>query len=212
MIVFRIVKEMIGYLEGKILRKHEDRILLRVGQVGYEVLVPAVVMSGLNDKSEGDPLSFYILYQLIERQPAPLLIGFNTEIEKEFFQQLISVAAIGPLRAAKALDRPIADIALAIETNDVESLKNLKGIGARTAQKIIAALSGKMGRYSHLAEAKPLKGTGQKDIADQVLKVLVEQLGHKSAEAKDLIHQALKRNEAISTPEELFDEIYRGKA
>ena len=106
---------MIGYIEGKILKKEEDRILVLVNQIGYEVLLPAIVMASLQDKKIGEEISLYIFYQQTERQPKPVLIGFNMEVEKEFFQYFISVENIGPLKAAKALTVPVREIATAIE-------------------------------------------------------------------------------------------------
>jgi Holliday junction DNA helicase RuvA len=117
---------MIGYLEGKLLKKEDDRILILANQVGYEVLLPAFVMETFRSKAMGDQISLYIYYQQTERQPKPILIGFNLEVEKEFFQHFISVEAIGPLKAVKALSIPARDIARAIESNDVNTLKQLK--------------------------------------------------------------------------------------
>ena len=77
---------MIGYLEGKLLKKGDDRILVLANQVGYEVLLPAFVMNTFRTKSVGDSISLYIYHQQTERQPKPVLIGFNLEVEKEFFQ------------------------------------------------------------------------------------------------------------------------------
>ena len=77
---------MIGYLEGKLMKKEKERILLLVNQVGYEILVPVVVMETLSPKTIGDEVSLYIYYYQTERQPKPVLIGFNLEAEKEFFQ------------------------------------------------------------------------------------------------------------------------------
>lgn len=200
---------MIGYLEGKLLAKEEDRILLLVNHIGYEILLPALVMESLETKVAGDPLSLYIYYHQTERQPKPVLIGFNSETEKEFFQYFISVEAIGPLKAVKALNIPIRKIAGAIESGDVETLKNMKNIGTRTAQKIIAALGGKMGRFALIQEAESEEKPAVSHFADQVLNVLVSQLGHKASDAKIMIADALKRNPDISSPEALFDEIYR---
>ena len=76
---------MIRYLEGKLLKKEDDRILLLTHQVGYEILLPAVVMETLSGKAAGDELALYIYYYQTERQPKPVLIGFNLEVEKEFF-------------------------------------------------------------------------------------------------------------------------------
>jgi Holliday junction DNA helicase RuvA len=202
---------MIGYLEGRLLKKEGDRILLLANQVGYEVLLPAVVMETFRAKKVGDEISLYIYYQQTERQPKPVLIGFNLEVEKEFFQYFISVEDIGPLKAVKALNLPVRDIARAIESKDIHILKQLKGIGDRTARKIIATLEGRMNKFALIRELKKLKEPEIEDFSKQVLDVLVSQLGHKISDAKKMIDQAMKRNGAIATPEELFEEVYRGE-
>ncbi len=201
---------MIAYLEGKLLKKEEERILLLVNQIGYEILLPAIVMESLKTKSLGDNLSLFIYYHQTDRQPKPVLIGFNSEIEKEFFQHFITVEAIGPIKAVKALNIPVSEIANAIESKDAGKLKDLKGIGTRTAQKIIATLAGKMGKFALLREDRPKDNALTENVSDQVLEVLVSQLGHKPSDAKQMIADAVKRNKSISSPEELFDEIYRG--
>ena len=202
---------MIAYLEGKLLKKESDRILLLANQVGYEVLLPAIVMETLISKRVGDEVSFYIYYQQTERQPKPVLIGFNLEAEREFFQLFISVEDIGPLKAIQALNIPIRDIARAIEAKDVDRLKKLKGVGPRTAQKIIATLSGKMDKFALIRKAEQEDIPVVEDFSKQVLDVLVSQLGHRFSDANQMITAALKRNSAISTPEELFEEVYRGE-
>jgi len=200
---------MIGYLEGKLLRKGNDRILVLANQVGYEVLLPAFVMNTFKAKSVGDPVSIYIYHQQTERQPKPVLIGFNLEVEKEFFQYFISVEAIGALKAVKALDIPVRDIARAIESKNVQKLKQLKGIGDRTARKIIATLEGKMDKFALIRKSQKEEIPIIEDLSQQVLDVLVDQLGYKKKDAKQMITDAMKRNSNISTPEELFEEVYR---
>ncbi|MBT8357140.1 MAG: Holliday junction DNA helicase RuvA [Deltaproteobacteria bacterium] len=202
---------MIGYLEGKILKKENDRIVLLVNHVGYEVLLPSIVGETLKNKSVGDALSLYIYFQQTERQPKPVLIGFNLEAEKEFFQHFISVEAVGPLKAARAMNIPVRDIAHAIETENLSVLKQLKGIGNRTAQKIIATLKGKMEKFVLISKRDEGTAPVYIDFKNQVLRVLVDQLGHKTSDAKQMIAQALNRNRSVSTPEELFDEVYRGE-
>lgn len=202
---------MIGYLEGKLLKKEAERVLILANQVGYEVLLPAVVMETLQEKKVGDKISLYIYYQQTERQPKPVLIGFNLEVEREFFQQFISVEDIGPVKAVKALDIPVRDIARAIESKDVNKLKQLKGIGDRTARKIIATLEGKMDKFALIRKEEPKAAPVPEDFSKQVLDVLVNQLGHRIADAKQMIARAIKRNSDISTPEELFEEVYRGE-
>jgi Holliday junction DNA helicase RuvA len=189
---------VIGYIEGKILKKEDERVLVLANQVGYEILLPAFVMDGLVTKKVGDDIALYIFYQQTDRQPKPILIGFNLEAEKEFFQFFISVEDIGPLKAVKALGVPVREVARAIENRDVHSLTQLKGIGTRTAQKIIATLEGKMGKFALIRK-------------EQVIQVLVNQLGHRTADARRMINGALRRNSAIRTPEELLEEVYRGE-
>ena len=202
---------MIGYLEGKILKKEPDRILLLAGPVGYEVMLPAVVMEALSGKSTGDEISLYIYFHQTERQPKPVLIGFNLEAEREFFQQFISVEDIGPMKAVKALEMPVREIAVAIETADTGRLKRLKGIGPRTAGKIVATLQGKMEKFALIRAADPFEAPPNEDLFAQVLKVLTEQLGHSKAEARRMVTEAMERNPGISTAEALFEEVYRGE-
>lgn len=202
---------MIGYIEGKVLKKEDDRVLVLANQIGYEVLLPAFVMETLNSKSVGDRISLYIFYQQTERQPKPILIGFNLEVEKEFFQHFVSVEDIGPLKAVKALTISVREIARAIEERDARSLMRLKGIGNRTAQKIIATLEGKMGKFALIRRDEPKTAPKIEDFTKQVLDVLINQLGHRAPDAKRMIAGAFKRNPLIATPEELFEEVYRGE-
>lgn len=202
---------MIGYLSGRLFKKEEDRILLLVGQIGYEIMVPAVVMKTLLSKEIGDEVSLYIYYHQTEKTPKPVLIGFNLEAEKEFFLHFISVEDIGPMKAVKAMELPIGEIAKAIESKDASKLKQLKGIGARTAQKVIATLEGKVSRYALIEEKESSSDTVPvQDFIEQVIQVLVQQLGHKPPDARRLVAEAMERDSSISTPEALFDEVYKG--
>lgn len=202
---------MIGYIEGKLLQKNEDCILVLANQVGYEVHLPAFVMESIKAKKVGDEISLYIYFQQTERQPKPMLIGFNLEVEKEFFQHFISVEDIGPLKAVKAMNLPVRELARAIESRDVAALKKLKGIGNRTAQKIIATLEGKMDKFALMRKSDAVGMAAGEDLTQQVEKVLVEQLGYRLGEARKMIVSAMKRNKSISTPEDLFEEVYRGE-
>lgn len=203
---------MIAYIQGALLKKEADRILLLANGIGYEVWIPPMLIRRLEKKAIGDPLSLHIYFHQTERQPKPVLIGFDREAEKEFFQYLITVEDIGPLKALKALTLPVSQIADAIESQDLKQLKQLKGIGPRTAQKIVATLRGKVCRFGSGAQQQPISKAPRQAFASQVIEVLVSQLGHRLAEAREMVDKALSRNPAISSPEELFDEIYRGKS
>ena len=119
--------------------------------------------------------------------------------------------AIGPLKAAKALTVPIREIATAIEAGEINQLTKLKGIGRRTAQKIIATLEGKMGKFALIRPEDRNVEPPVEDFSKQVLDVMIKQLGHRMGDARKMIDRALKRNSAIKTAEDLFEEVYRGQ-
>ena len=200
---------MIGYLTGKLFKKEDEKILLLVNNIGYEVLIPGFIKKRLEEKELGDELELYIYYQQTERQLKPLLIGFDSEEEKDFFQHFLSVEDIGPSKAIKAMNISVHEIAYAIETKNSEELKRLKGIGERTAQKIIATLSGKMKKFLLTTVLEPKIKSIKKDLRQPVLDVLLNRLGYKFLEANKMIEDALTHNSRILTPEELFDEIYK---
>jgi len=205
---------MIRYIEGKLFKKEEDRIVVLANGMGYEILLPAIVRQAFVSKKageEGEQVKLFIHYHQTERQPKPMLIGFTHEPEKEFFEKFITVEDIGPPTAVRALNLPIPRIAKAIEERDSKTLERLKGVGKRTAEKIIATLNGKVGKFALMREDTIPAPAEVEDFKKQVEEVLVKDLGHKLSEAQQLVKEAMLRNPAIATPEELFEEVYRGQ-
>lgn len=202
---------MIAYLRGLILRRTDEFVVVEAGGVGYEVHLPAVVARGVPQAHEdGQPVvELYISFHATQNQPRPLLIGFFHEVEQEFFERFITVDGLGPTKAMKAIVHPIHAIADAIERKDVQFLRRLPGIGERTAEKIVATLHGKMGKYALLrgAEAQPV--SRPEDVKAEVIEVLTKQLGHRQAEARRMVTEAMRRRPGIATAEELFQEVYR---
>ena len=205
---------MIRYIEGKLFKKEEDRIVVLANGMGYEILLPAIVRQTFVSKragEDGDLVKLFIYYHQTERQPKPMLIGFNFEPEKEFFLKFITVEDIGPPTAVKALTLPIPRIARAIEERDSKTLERMKGVGKRTADKIIATLHGKVGKFALMIEDQIREPPEVENFQKQVEDVLMKDLGHKMSEAQRLVKEAMMRNPAMTTPEELFEEVYRGQ-
>lgn len=203
---------MISYLEGKLIKTHDENITLLVGGVGYDILIPAYLMNEIKEDEEKGvkELKLYISYNQTERQPKPILVGFKNPLDKKFFELFISVEDIGPTAAIKALIKPVGDIARSIEGKDARALRQLKGIGERKAEKIIATLKGKAAMYALMPEIE-VEAEVVEDFRKEVTDVLVRQLGHKLSEAQKMIEEAMKRNSRIQSSEELFEEIYRGQ-
>ena len=213
---------MIATLTGVVRRKLEDRIVLEVGGVGYEVFLPPLALRQLESVTaagdKGSELSLVIYYHATRDQPRPVLIGFTSDLDKEFFERLVTVKDIGPMVAARALAAPVAELAAAIARQDEKYLRALPGIGPQKAKNIVAQLQSKVAKFALAREGAPVEPvgvsaapTGADGLRELVWEILVKQLGHRPSEASQLITDALRRRPAIATPEELFDEIYRGE-
>ena len=205
---------MISFLEGKLLKKDENRVVVLANGIGYEILLPSTVRQTYNNKKageDGDQVALHIFYHQSERQPKPMLVGFNFDVEKEFFEKIIKVEDIGPTAAVKALVLPVPEIARAIEERDITTLTRMKGIGKRTAEKIVATLNGKVGKFALMREEMLPVDVEPEDLKRQVEDVLVKQLGHKRGEASQMVSEALTRKPGISSPEELFEEVYQSQ-
>ncbi len=203
---------MIRYLTGTVIKTEQNKIVLLVGGVGYEVLLPEIVRLHLmQTECLNTTIELFISYHQTVQQPKPVLIGFTTELELEFFESLIKVKDIGPTMACRALTLPIPIIARAIEDRDTSSLQQLKGVGKRKADMIVSELQGRLGKFALMSSddmpsEKPTSG----DLVKQVTDVLMRQLGHPRAEAQKMVQDALERRPEAQTPEELFEEVYKG--
>jgi holliday junction DNA helicase RuvA len=215
---------MIASIRGRLRRKVEDRVVVEAAGVGYEVFVPPVVQSALLDAKAGDgdaadEVLLAIHYHATQNQPRPVLIGFTSELDKEFFEKLITVKDVGPLVAARSLASPVSDIAAAIARQDEGYLRRLPGIGPQKAKNIVAQLHGKVAKFAlvqpgtvveDVTVPAPPRSGDDEALRAMVFDVMVKQLGHRPSEAAQLIAAALGRRPGMTTPEELFDEIYRG--
>src|SRR5688500_4651689 len=138
---------MIASLTGELRHVDEDLVHLQAGAILYELLVPASDVAQLQ-ASVGETITFHtILY--LEGDPArgnlePRLIGFMRQSDKKFFDRFTTVKGVGVKTALRALSVPVGEIAKAIESANVRFLGSLKGIGKRTADLIVAELSGKV--------------------------------------------------------------------
>jgi holliday junction DNA helicase RuvA len=198
-------------------------VVLECGGIGYEVFLPPIALRAVESftAEAGDKaseLQLVIYYHATRDQPRPVLIGFTADLDKEFFEKLITVKDIGPMVAARALAAPVAELAGAIARQDEKYLRALPGIGPQKAKNIVAQLQAKVAKFALAVEGavpEPVAGPTTPDsegLREMVWEILVKQLGHRPSEASQLITDALRRRPEPRSPEELFDEIYRGQA
>lgn len=134
---------MIGYLRGRVLSLQPEYVILEANGVGYEVVCSGAAFSKLSGVREGEEGEVYTYLQVSEQGIA--LFGFADLKEKELFLRLTSVQGVGAKLAIAALSsmRP-ADLTQAIYTADVKRLTAVKGLGKKTAERVVLELHGKI--------------------------------------------------------------------
>ncbi len=202
---------MIAQINGKIIQKKSDCIILDTNGICYEVLIPQIIMSRIDDFIQEDRIKL-ITYHYLQTEPSksiPILIGFINEVEREFFGLFITVSGIGPRAAIRAINKPISTIAKWINDGDASLLCTLPGIGQQRAKEIIAKLQGKMGKFGLIKDGKSqIKTNVDEDIKKESLDILLK-LQYKKQEAKEMINKAIERSPDIKNTEELLNEVYR---
>jgi len=149
---------MITRIEGTLERIGEDRALLAVGAVGYEVSIPAADVQRLQERV-GEVVVLHTLHYLESQGQGssfwPRLIGFQTEADREFFELITSVKGIGVRRALRALTIPFPRVAEAIVRKDLGTLVALPEIGRKTAETMVLELRDKVERHAMRSGGAP---------------------------------------------------------
>ncbi len=112
---------MINAIRGKLIKKNQASIAIDVGGLIYEVLIPLTVYNGLESASVDSEIFLFTFhyYATDHSRSFPVLIGFINEVEREFFERFITVSGVGPKAAVRAINRPISEIARAIDRGDL---------------------------------------------------------------------------------------------
>jgi holliday junction DNA helicase RuvA len=201
---------MITAITGELKRVEDDRVHLKVGAIVYELLIPAIDLTELQS-SLGEEITFHTLLYL-DGDPSrggrePRLIGFLRPEDKRFFEKFTTVKGIGPKTALRALTVRVGEIASAIEEKNARFLVGLNGVGKRTAELIIAELSGKMKTFATVViDGKPQHRRGADD-EDAIAALMA--LGERRADAERLLEKAKQSNPALKSTDQLLREMLR---
>src|SRR5919108_3601411 len=145
---------MITKITGVLNRVLDEEVRLQVGPLEYQVLVPEFVRRQVQTRIGQEVTlhtSEYLDGNPMQGRVVPRMIGFLTEPELEFFELFCTVDKVGVRKAIKALVRPIRDIADAIQRQDAKWLTTLPGIGAATAEQVVATLRRKVTKFALMA-------------------------------------------------------------
>ena len=204
---------MIARITGRLEEVRDGAALVDAGAgLWYEVLVPACEADRLSRRVGQDVVLHTIHY--VEGDPGrgslqPRLVGFATEADRDFFRLFTTVKGVGVRRALRALVRPPAEVAAAIANKDARFLVALPEVGKRTAEQIIAELSGRVDEFA--GPAAPAGAAELSAAAGEALAVLV-QLGERRADAAELVGRVLAVAPELDSPEDIIQHVYRLKA
>ncbi len=207
---------MISRIEGELVELSGGQAHVRCGHLTYVLLVPAADQQRLATM-RGQTVEFTTLHYLEGQGQGssfiPRLIGFANENDRAFFDLFTTVKGIGNRRALRALALPIPTIAEAIAGRDVDVLKSLPEIGARTAETILVELHGKVDRF---VEIKPDgvgegAGTGPRSTLTRHAVSMLTQLGEPTLQARRLVDRALDADPTIDDAESLLAAAFRLK-
>ena len=203
---------MITKISGTLERVEGNAIEVSIGPVVHEVLVPELVRRGLQARL-GQPITLHTL-EFLEGNPTrgnlvPRLIGFVSEVEREFFELICEVDGVGVRKALRAIIRPVGEIATAIEEQDAKALATLPGIGAATAERMIAKLRRRMPKFALLvARELPAEAGTTGDVLAETHEVL-RSLGHSDADARRLVDALRGDKKKFKDVQEALEAIYR---
>jgi Holliday junction DNA helicase RuvA len=195
---------MIAFLKGRLVHRDPTHVIIDVNGVGYLVHISLQTFSDIKEQE-----SIMLYTHLNIREDAHVLYGFSNEGEKRLFQQLISVSGVGPSTAIVMLSYMNSqELKSAIVKEDAAALQSIKGIGGKTAQRVIIELRDKLKKESW-EEAPSLISSGPHNtLRKEALSALLT-LGLPKAVAEKSVDTVLKKSGNTITLEDLVKQALK---
>ncbi len=184
---------MITYVKGKLIEKNPTHVVIECNGIGYYILISLQSFSKLPDQENTK-----LFTHLSIREDAHTLYGFYDKLEREIFKMLISVSGVGPSTAITMLSSMTSEqVQHAIAHDDVVAIKSVKGIGPKTAQRVILDLKDKILKTYNVSDDP---STGNDTIKNEALSAL-EILGFPLKNAEKVISKILQASTSINLEE-----------
>jgi Holliday junction DNA helicase RuvA len=203
---------MITKVTGQLVSLQDNNLTLRIDSFEYEILIPEFTRRQLQEQINSQ-ISLHTV-QYLEGNPmqgrmTPRLIGFLSEVEREFFELFCSVDGVGVKKALRAMVRPVRDVATAIEEQDAKFLSSLPGIGPAMSERIIAKLRRQVPKFALMVTQREARAADvQPDVVSETYEVL-RTLGHSEADARRLLDTALAAKKKYADVQDLLMAIYQ---
>src|SRR5687768_10184127 len=195
---------MIAFLKGRLVNKDPAHVVIDVGGVGYQVNISLATYSDIKDQE-----NIMLFTHLTIREDAHILFGFSKETEKKLFQQLISVNGVGPGTAIVMLSYMNSiELKNAIVQENAAALQSIKGIGGKTAQRVIIELKDKLKKESWEESQGPVSFGGHNTLRKEALSALLT-LGLPKAAAEKSVDAVLKKSGNTITLEDLVKQALK---
>ena len=192
---------MIAFVEGEITELTPTNVIIKTAGVGYNIAISVNTYSEMLGKQKERLLTYHYI-----REDIQALYGFLHQTEKDLFTQLISVSGIGPNTARMMFSSLTAsDIIAAINSNNVNTIKSIKGIGPKTAQRVILELKDKVNKIDLSSDAK--QPIIHHQVKNESLSALL-MLGFPKNDSEKIINKIVSDNPNI-TVEELIKQALK---
>lgn len=202
---------MITHIRGTLVSVEQTTAVLQVGAFQYSILIPDFSRRNLQS-AVGEEVSLHTI-QYLEGNPqgrmTPRMVGFQSGVEREFFELFCSVDGVGAKKALRAMVKPVQEVATLIDQQDIKGLSALPGIGPATGERIVAKLRRKMPKFALLVTSRAAEDADlPQDVIEQTFQVLC-QLGHSSSDARQQIELVVESGVEFEDVEQLLQAVYQ---
>jgi holliday junction DNA helicase RuvA len=212
---------MLTKVRGIVVAVADESVTLRVDPFEIEVLIPEHTRRTIQSKLK-EPIElhtiFYIEGGAMVARMLPRLVGFLSPIDREFFDIFCSVDGVGVRKALRAMVRPVRELARMIQDQDIKLLATFPGIGEATAERIVAKLRRKVGKFAlivgqEVAAGPVAESNGEPDYAEpDVIRdtyAALLSVGHTESQARQAIDRVLSGKKKFKSVADMIEAIYQ---
>lgn len=194
---------MYDHLCGEVVEAHAARVVLRAGSVGYELKVPLQTSRGVR---RGEQATLFTILHVVDGMPT--LLGFSTGRQRDLARKLMTVSGVGPAVSLALLSSyEPAQIVAAIVSGDAASLRRVRGVGSKLAERLCLELRDALSRDAEPGVTAATPGTLPPASEDAIAALVV--LGYPEKEARTKVGKAVS-DSAGQTTEDIIRRVLRG--
>jgi holliday junction DNA helicase RuvA len=221
MVSERMVAAVLTKVRGILQTVAGESLTLLIDPIEIEVLIPEHTRRQVQSRL-GEPITLHtILYieggSMVSRL-LPRLVGFTSPIDREFFEIFCSVDGVGARKALRAMVRPVRELARSIQDQDVKLLATFPGIGEATAERIVAKLRRKVGKFAlivspetavaaSVADSNGAPENAEPDVIRDTYAALLS-VGHSESDARQAIDRVLAGKKKFKSAADMIEAIY----